>query len=279
MWGPRKQYTCATGPIDSYGRDRASVGQDYRALYELYSELFGDRPARCMVNDSSIGCDGTAPDSCQRFAGARVKDQSAHDASCSKSKCSRLFWDELSYRSVNGARAVCLDKTDNKMLRYRLASGRTLAISHVWSHGQGGRPELEGGSGFNLCLHQRYVSIARAAGCDSYWMDTPCIPGDHQLRHEAIANINKVFSECKLTLICDRDLMDADIGIESPQAEISNRESEGEGGTDNPALFRAALFVCDWNVRAWTFLESMRGRRNVHILCKNNMILLVNDTI
>ena len=50
----------------------------------------------------------------------------------------------------------------------------TIAISHVWSHGQGGRPE----DGMNQCLHERYKRIALLPDCDSYWMDTACIPND-----------------------------------------------------------------------------------------------------
>ena len=35
------------------------------------------------------------------------------------------------------------------------------------------------------------------------------------------------------------------------------------------------LLVCDWNVRAWTALEAMRGRKNLLILCKDgNMVSL-----
>lgn len=143
-------------------RDRASVGQDFRGVHKLYHGLFGDRPARCMVNDSSMECEGTSPESCQRFAGVRIIDQPLHDSSCPSSGCTQLFWDEQSYRSIKGARAVCIDQTDDDMLRYRAASGCTLVVSHVWSHGQGGRPEPQGGSGFNHCLHQRYASIAQA---------------------------------------------------------------------------------------------------------------------
>jgi uncharacterized membrane protein len=33
------------------------------------------------------------------------------------------------------------------------------------------------------------------------------------------------------------------------------------------------LLVCDWNVRAWTFLESMFGARSLHLLCAHNQIV------
>lgn len=86
-------------------------------------------------------------DNCQRFKGQKIIDQSAHAGRAHQ--CEPLYWDERSYRGVDGARAVSLDEqpTDNQLV-YCLASETTLAISHVWSHGQGGRPE-NSGTGLN----------------------------------------------------------------------------------------------------------------------------------
>lgn len=42
-------------------------------------------------------------------------------------------------------------------------------------------------------------------------MDTPFIHEDHQLRAESIAKINDVFAQSKVTLVCDRDLMEIDV--------------------------------------------------------------------
>ena len=183
-----------------------------------------------------------------------IEHQSAHDSGCRR-RCRNLPWDESSYRSVSGARAVMIapenSKTGNTHLKYCSASEGTLAISHVWSHGQGGRPH----TGVNLCLHRRYVKMAKALGCDSYWWDSACIPEDHTLRSEAIQNINSTFSRSKLTLVCDKDLM---------QIDISNLTVEIEES------ILATILVCDWNLRAWTFLESVRGRQNIHLLCKDN---------
>ena len=41
-------------------------------------------------------------------------------------------------------------------------------------------------------------------------MDTSCIPEDHQLRAEANSDINEVFFQSKVTLVCGRDLMETD---------------------------------------------------------------------
>ncbi len=95
-------------------------------------------------------------------------------------------------------------------------------------------------------------------------MDTPCIPEDHQLRREAINNINHVFSDSKLTLICDRDLMQ----IDANHLTLETKES-----------ILATLLVCDWNVRAWTFLEAMRGRQNIHVLCKDEVVVCLKELL
>jgi hypothetical protein len=92
-------------------------------------------------------------------------------------------------------------------------------------------------------------------------MDTPCIPGLHKnqaLRTEAINKINEIFATSRVTLVCDRDLLD----IDATNLTLELQES-----------ILAALLVCDWNVRAWTLLEAMRGRRNIHLLFKNDIIL------
>ena len=237
------------------------IGLDFRRFFLRFSMAFGDRPGRCLRNDHA-SCNGDEPSKCQRFKGMRIENQSLHDDIC-QGDCGRLTWDEESYRSISGARAVALKIADSrKKLLYRQASANTLAISHVWSHGQGGRPEA--GHGFNHCLHRRYVSIATSLGCDSYWMDTPCIPEDHKLRREAIENINFVFEQSKATLVCDKDLMD----IDASNISIEVRE-----------LILATLVVCDWNIRAWTLLEAFRGRESIYILCKEGVTIPLQETI
>lgn len=240
--------------------DPIFVGTDFRLFHERFIDVFGNRPGRCLEG-SSEPCDGKLPGHCQRFVGLAIQDQSAHDWGCPKT-CTTMVWDEVSYRAVVGARAVSLDKTNpiGDKLEYCSASEKTLAISHVWSHGQGGRPE----TGLNSCLHRRYVSIARSRNCDSYWMDTPCIPDNHQLRDESIEKINQVFELSKITLVCDRDIMEIDI----EHITVKLRES-----------ILAVLLVCDWNTRAWTFLEAFRGRHAIYLLCKNNQIVSLKETL
>jgi hypothetical protein len=243
--------------------DLSSVTQDFRRLFEIYELHFGGRAPRCNLaagRGSPRLCDGKAPGNCQRFVSEGVQIQAAHDFECPGSACSFLTWDEKSYRSIKGARAVCLEETDEQHIRYRPVSGETMAVSHVWSHGQGGRPE----TGFNICLHRRYTALARSLGCTSYWMDTPCIPTDDELRDEAIGQINSNFINSKVTLLVDRDLMEIDIRPLTLQAEEA---------------ILATLVVCDWNVRAWTLLEGLRGRLKLHILCKDNRVIALVDVL
>lgn len=263
--GKKTPYMCLWA-YELLRNDRACVAMDLSRFHECYNNLFGDRPARCM--DGKKQCEGRSSEACRRFTGTMTTNQSAHDLRYQK-PCKRLYWDRQSFLSVDGPKAVCVNSTDDSILRYCTASKRTIAVFHVWSHGQGGRPDFdqEGrydqrtlleSSGFNICLHRRYAELARSFDCDSYWMDTPCIPEEEPLRTECIHNINWIFTSSKVTLVCDRDLMKVDINA----LTMELRES-----------ILSILLVCDWNVRAWTLLEAMRGRNNIHLLCKGNQVI------
>ena len=39
----------------------------------------------------------------------------------------------------------------------------------------------------------------------------------------------------------------------------------------------ATLMVCDWNLRALTFLEASRGRKNMYILCKKHVVVPLKE--
>jgi hypothetical protein len=250
--------------------DRSALTLDFRRFFHAFSETFPNQEPRCVLNPQKgpQQCDGSAVDRCQRFKGMKIIDQSAHAPLCGldDEMCRPLYWNEESYKSVQGARAVALEEQlPDNLLRYCQASTTTLAVSHVWSHGQGGRPETHE-TGLNSCLHRRYCRIARDYGCTSYWLDTPCIPHERQLREHAISQINRIFAESRITLICDRDLMS--IKVTDAPLPISTSEK-----------IISTLLVCDWNVRAWTLLESMRGRKHIYILCKNDAIVSVREVL
>ncbi|KAI9786678.1 MAG: hypothetical protein M1839_006229 [Geoglossum umbratile] len=245
----RHSYMCAWA-FELLRSSRTSMGLDFRRFHERFAALHMGQSARCQW-DSDEPCDGGHPFSCGRFQDKRLvaAEQSLHDLSCG-GNCERLQWDEASYRSIDGPTAASLDQKAGKV-HYTKASSLTMAISHVWSHGQGSRPH----DGINSCLHRRYAKIAKKNGCTSYWIDSICIPESHDLRMEAIGFINRIFGESKITLVCDRDLMEVDIA--NPTLELLES-------------ILVTFYVCDWNVRAWTLLEGMKGNHAIHLLCKFN---------
>lgn len=251
------QYMCAWA-FRLLKSDRASTGQDFRGFRNRFWTMFGDRPGRCVAMSSQT-CNGLGPEHCQRFTGMKIIDQSAHDFNCD-GKCDKISWDEGSYRSIEGARAVSIKNSSETAIRYCQASPNTLSVSHVWAHGAGGRPH----TGMNACLHKRLIQLATENACESYWMDTPCIPENHDLRAEAIANINKIFTMSRMTLIWDRDIMSIDIG---------------DGSIETMEALISTVLVCDWNIRSWTLLESMRSRHNVHLLCKYNKTISLKECL
>ena len=258
----RTTYLCSWS-FRSLQTDRANISLDFRHFHDLYHGCFGQR--RPICNPGPTQCTGSSSQDCKRYKNSEVKNQSVHDLIC-KGTCQRLFWSRDSFIAVRGTRAVDIACTDNYTLRYRKLTKSTLAISHVWSHGQGGRPDNVGpeGTGFNLCLHRRYADLAVQLGCDSYWMDTPCIPSEKKLRWECIKQINSVFAMSAKTLICDRDIMTIDVSDTTTNAYES---------------ILATLLVCDWAVRAWTLLEAMRGRSYLFVLCLHNRVISLTELL
>ena len=245
----RVPYMCSWA-FEVLKTDRASLGLDFRQFHQRYSRLHGGKKARCLW-ESDSACDGGHPLGCGRFQDKRLvaDEQSIHDRHAGE--CKRIKWDMASYVSVTGPVAVSFQTSRRGRVKYIEASERTMAISHVWSHGHGGRPH----TGINECLHKRFSQIAQRHGCDSFWVDTLCIPDEHELRKEAISYINRIFAQSKIVLVLDRDLMEIDMSDETTALVES---------------LLATFLVCDWNVRAWTMLEAMKGCHNLYLLCKDN---------
>ena len=246
--------------------DRANIAMDLRYFSELYYAHFGDRSPKC--NPGPTQCGGSSSHDCKRFKDTGppgTRNQSMHDYKC-VGACQRLFWNRDSFVNVSGARAVDIATTDSNTLRFCRVTKSTLTVSHVWSHGQGGRPDNIGldGSGLNLCLHRRYVDLALSLGCESYWMDTSCIPSEKELRWECVGQINSIFATSGKTVISDRDVMTIDISSRTMRAYES--------------VF-ATLLVCDWGIRAWTLLEAMRGREGLFLLCRQNDLVNLHQLL
>ena len=156
----RIPYLCGWA-FRSLRNDRANIAMDLRRFHELYHAHFGERPPIC--NPGPAQCDGSSSHDCKRFKDTGLpgaRNQSMHDYKCGGS-CQRLFWSRDSFVNVSGARAVDIATTDSDTLRFCEVSENTLTVSHVWSHGQGGRPDKIGpdGSGLNWCLHRRYADL------------------------------------------------------------------------------------------------------------------------
>ncbi|KAL8789909.1 MAG: hypothetical protein Q9195_006619 [Heterodermia aff. obscurata] len=254
--GESCQYLC-NWAFELLRTNRTSLALDFRRMIYLFDNHFHELEGRCVKN-SQLTCKGDLPESCHRFTDSETKSQSFHATNCD-GNCARIRWSETSYRNCENPRAVKVS-ADVDLLRYCKASSSTMAISHVWSHGQGGRPE----DGINLCLHKRYSSLAKFFDCDSYWIDSTCIPDDRQLRKEAIMTINDIFCDSKITLISDKDLQ---------TKELRSRSTE-----DLETLL-SILLVCDWGVRAWTMLEAMRGSKSIFILCAGDQTIPLVDIL
>lgn len=88
-------------------------GLDFRLLNHRYASVLGKEPGRCGL-ESKGTCDGQSHRTCLRFYGATIENQSAHDSQCSNMSSSEVKfpWNESSYRSILGARAVALTSSD-----------------------------------------------------------------------------------------------------------------------------------------------------------------------
>ncbi|OAP63501.1 hypothetical protein AYL99_02728 [Fonsecaea erecta] len=232
---------------------RTSIGLDFRRMISRFDAQFHGRPGRC-VRDSTDTCEGGEPETCQRFTAAEDAAQSAHAPGCN-GHCPRILWNAPSYYECRKPAAIAVVE-DSTRLNYSPVSRQTLAISHVWSHGQGGRPE----TGINTCLHRRYCRLAHQFGCDTYWIDAACVPSETTLRRRAIASINEIFATAKVTLVIDMDVQSITVTLPHPSiAEIETLVS--------------TLLVSDWTVRGWTLLEGIRGSRAIWLLCKDDGVL------
>jgi hypothetical protein len=152
--------------------DPACLGLDFGILFRRFQDAYGQITPRCR-DDMKSACDGRVWKNCRRFYRPDTENQTMHDQTQPHDihNEDKITWNEDSYRSIRGARAVDICCATANCLLYCAASERTLAFSHVWSHGQGGRPE----TGVNRCLHRRYVELAKSLGCDSYWIDSACV--------------------------------------------------------------------------------------------------------
>lgn len=258
-YGVSNAYMCSWA-FQILRTNRSALAQDFRQLLSRFDHHFKNRPGRCM-GSAKGNCGDDDGSVCRRFIDSEHNSQSVHDKQCDMT-CTRKTWNENSYFRLRDGRAVDIYQ-DSNMLEYTIADSQTLAISHVWSHGQGGRPE----TGINSCLHKRYYQLAKMLGCRSYWIDAACIPSENAARQQAIKMINNIFRTSKATLIIDVDLLSVDI-TKYKENEVEIAET-----------LLSILLVCDWNVRAWTMLEAMRSSQSLYILCSGDRIIRLHDIL
>ncbi|KAK7955867.1 uncharacterized protein PG986_005089 [Apiospora aurea] len=232
--------------------DPRCLGLDFAVLHSRFRDAFGAKVARCR-HGSPDGCLGKHWRQCRMFYRENISpDQTMHDTKPhNHDQEHRVLWDKDSYLRLSGPRAVSVQDSDERWLRYCPATNRTMAISHVWSRGQGGRP----GRGINACLHQRYMRLARKSGCDSYWIAAACIgedvanrepgrPEDDDLRAEAMKYINTI----SYTSTCHESVL-------------------------------TTVLFSEWNTRAWTMLEALKGRDHITILGQGNGMIRFMDLL
>jgi hypothetical protein len=90
--------------------------------------------------------------------------------------------------------------------------------------------------------------------------------------------INQVFMGSRAMVLCDRDLMSIDISA------IQGPDDASHEATSLMESILCCLLASDWNVRAWTLLEALRGRKDIRILCRsgtdnNNKLISLRDTL
>ncbi|EGY22882.1 HET domain-containing protein [Verticillium dahliae VdLs.17] len=202
--------------------DPKCTGLDFDLLHHRFSEAFRDKTPRCRA-DREAACSGNTWRDCLRFDRPEPANQTAHDQTTQHTPDNeeRLVWNETSYLSVDGARAVSIGLTDQELK----------------------------------------AAVQTSASTDVFMID---IPSDEELRREAIRYINDVFYKSKCVLVCDKDIMDLDA------SDLTTARQE--------SLVAAVLF-CDWNIRAWTMLEALKGRGHISILCKDNRIIEFADVL
>ncbi|KAL8991938.1 MAG: hypothetical protein Q9169_007516 [Polycauliona sp. 2 TL-2023] len=106
--GDSTQYLC-NWAFELLRTSRTSVALDFRRMIKLFDDHFRGRGGRC-INESALTCKGDVPETCQRFTGAESKSQSMHAAACDVGSCTRITWNETSYRQCKNPRAVIADE-------------------------------------------------------------------------------------------------------------------------------------------------------------------------
>lgn len=180
-------------------------------------------------------------------------------------QCLYVRSDDEYLQFATRASAVALVPAQDTFLQYCEASTKTMCITTSW--GQIEETGSNDGLRYSICWHKMFCALARENACNSYWVDTVCVPSSNPARKRTMGWVNSVFEKSKLTVIVDSSIM----------ALEERGEQEEESAFMERAL--AALLVCDWNLEAWSLVAAVKGGRKLHVLCKNNKLQSVQSII
>ncbi|KAF9463933.1 hypothetical protein BDZ94DRAFT_1235800 [Collybia nuda] len=131
--------------------------------------------------------------------------------------------------TVEGSALACIKATD----------GPYVAISHVWADGLGSTTEV----GLPICQLQRLSNMAKKlVPGGAFWMDGLCIPGQEDLRRQAIGLMGTTYRDATAVLVIDD-------GIRTCSFDALEEER----------LLRVLTSV--WMQRMWTLQEAMLARK------------------
>jgi Heterokaryon incompatibility protein (HET) len=131
-----------------------------------------------------------------------------------------------------------------------------VAVSHVWSHGLGGSAD----DGLPRCRLEELIRIFDDAAtvrfnqlgeplvdagmrAQKFWIDTLCIPKDHDLKMRSITIMDKIYKNASAVLVIDANLRC-----------LPFRSSSFEQIT-------IQYLLSDWNLRLWTFQEAYLSKK------------------
>ncbi|KAF2228490.1 hypothetical protein EV356DRAFT_571831 [Viridothelium virens] len=254
--------------------DPVLVGTDLTALLVRFNETFPDEPPQHADQRSDTTTleqsNHQITEQTTRVDDSSVRNHVSHAShvnTCS-GNCTRLAWNESSYRAISGAPAVSLVPIQEGRLQYCESSRRTMTVAQTWTSVQdGNQGDAINVPGISTCLHKTFCEVSHKAGCNSYWVHTTCVPIDQTMRNEVMDSINAVFEDSQFTLVYDHKI----ISMAAPDAGLCE--------VDSMEKLLATFLLCEWNLGAWTLFEAMKGAKNLQLLCKNNTLVSLHEVI
>ena len=216
-----------------------------------YARSFGHRPSfieqehPCTENDCFVATIDTAT--------YRIKHRRSYCEG--ETKCEILLpdMDVISASLRSGQVPVVIYTDEQGLVTEEAVDGRYVAISHVWADGMGSTSE----KGLPKC-HVKFLSEAviaahrsiREDGQDDsdqlstlpFWVDSLSVPGQPDLRNEAIVLMSATYAAAAAVLVVDASMMHL-------------------SATDSMVQQLIVLYVSAWMRRMWTWPEVLLSRQ------------------